>query len=477
MPAVLVVDDEVRSLDAIRRTIDEEFQVFTADSAGAATQIMENHPIHVLLCDQRMPEQTGVDFLKEARERWPDTVRIIISGYTDSEDIIDGINGGGIYQYILKPWMPDHLLDSVRRAAHAQAMQSQTSRLGVELRMSHSVMRVRSEQTLGQAKSVFGFDSIARAQGSPLEPICETAARVARYDLSVLLLGESGTGKELMARAIHYASPRADNAFVVENCAAIPDTLLESELFGHRRGAFTGAHEDRTGLFQRANGGTVFLDEIGETSPAFQVKLLRVLQEGEVRPVGAAHPIRVDVRVLAATNRDLEQRVHEGLFRQDLYYRIAQTTLTIPPLRERQGDIGPIAARLLQAVGLEMGHPAAELGADAMASLIAYHWPGNIRELRNELAQALALEDGSVLSARSFSPRVIHGPVAANVQQAAATGAQSGTLTERLNVIEAALLKETLLKHRWNKTRAAQELGLSRVGLRSKMRRFGLESA
>lgn len=477
LPAVLVVDDEVRSLDAIRRTIDEEFQVFTADGAAQARSIMEANQIHVILCDQRMPEQSGVDFLREVREQWPDTVRIIISGYTDSEDIIDGINSGGIYQYILKPWMPDHLLESVRRAADAQAMQSQTSRLSVELRVSPSVMRRRSAISQEQARNTFGFDSIARAEGSPLNQICDTASRVARYDLSVLLLGESGTGKELMARAIHYASPRAEKAFVVENCAAIPDTLLESELFGHRRGAFTGAHEDRVGLFQRANGGTVFLDEIGETSPAFQVRLLRVLQEGEVRPVGAPHPTPVNVRILAATNRDLEKRVSEGLFRQDLYYRIAQTTLTIPPLRERQGDIGPIAARLLQAVGLEMGHPAAELGADAMASLIAYHWPGNIRELRNELAQALALEDGSVLSARSFSPRVIHGPVAANVQQAAATGAQSGTLTERLNVIEAALLKETLLKHRWNKTRAAQELGLSRVGLRSKMRRFGLESA
>ncbi|MGH1358124.1 MAG: sigma-54-dependent transcriptional regulator [Burkholderiaceae bacterium] len=476
LPAVLVVDDEVRSLDAIRRTIDEEFQVFTADGAAQARSIMEANQIHVILCDQRMPEQSGVDFLREVREQWPDTVRIIISGYTDSEDIIDGINSGGIYQYILKPWMPDHLLESVRRAADAQAMQSQTSRLSVELRVSPSVMRRRSAISQEQARNTFGFDSIARAEGSPLNQICDTASRVARYDLSVLLLGESGTGKELMARAIHYASPRAEKAFVVENCAAIPDTLLESELFGHRRGAFTGAHEDRVGLFQRANGGTVFLDEIGETSPAFQVRLLRVLQEGEVRPVGAPHPTPVNVRILAATNRDLEKRVSEGLFRQDLYYRIAQTTLTIPPLRERQGDIGPIAARLLQAVGLEMGHPAAELGADAMASLIAYHWPGNIRELRNELAQALALEDGSVLSARSFSPRVIHGPVAANVQQAAATGAQSGTLTERLNVIEAALLKETLLKHRWNKTRAAQELGLSRVGLRSKMRRFGLES-
>jgi len=291
----------------------------------------------------------------------------------------------------------------------------------------------------------------------------------------VLVQGESGTGKELLARAMHYASPRAAGAFVVENCAALTDTLLESELFGHKRGAFTGAFDDHVGLFQRADGGTIFLDEIGETSPAFQLRLLRVLQEGEVRPVGATRVVPVDVRVIAATHRDLEQRVREGLFREDLYYRIACVTLTVPPLRERSGDIGPIARRVLGDVAPALGRPQARLGDDALAALLAYPWPGNIREMRNEVSRAVALSDGDQIGAAAFSSRVLQGQAGRSVQAQSAQLPLSGTLAERLDAVEAMLLRETLLRHRWNKTRAALELGLSRVGLRGKLKRFGLE--
>lgn len=479
LPTVLVVDDEVRSQETMRRTLDEDFTVYTASNADEARERLERTDISVILCDQRMPGLTGVLFLKEVRERWPDTVRIVISGYTDSEDIIAGINEAGIYQYILKPWIPDHLLATVRNAVEAQTLQRDTNRLHLELRSSTPVLRQRATAKLTQARSIFDFDRIERAPGSPLDAVCEVAVRVARYDLSVLVLGESGTGKELLARAVHYASPRAAGAFVVENCAAIPDTLLESELFGHKRGAFTGAYEDHPGLFQRANGGTVFLDEIGETSPAFQVRLLRVLQEREVRPVGAAHSVPVDVRVVAATHRDLEQRVSEGLFREDLYYRIAGVSITVPPLRERAGDIAPIARRLVHEVGVELGRPGATLSDEALACLMGYPWPGNIRELRNEIARAIALSDDDVVGAQAFSLRVLHGQAGlATASQAGANAAalpRSGTLSERLDAIEAMVLRETLLRHRWNKTRAATELGLSRVGLRGKMARFGLE--
>jgi len=478
LPRVLVVDDEVRSQDAIRRTLDEDFCVLTASTADEARQQLERHEVSVILCDQRMPGQTGVVFLKEVRERWPDTVRIVISGYTDSEDIIAGINDAGIYQYVLKPWAPDHLLGTVRTAAEAQTLQRSMNRLDVELRTSTAVLRQRAAHKLERAQRVFDFDRIERSPGSPLDAVCEMAARVARYDLSVLVLGESGSGKELLARAMHYASPRAGAAFVVENCAAIPDSLLESELFGHKRGSFTGAYEDHPGLFQRAHNGTVFLDEIGETSPAFQVRLLRVLQEGEVRPVGGARAIPVDVRVIAATHRDLEQRVHDGQFREDLYYRIAGVSLTVPPLRERPGDIAPIAQRLLQDVSAELGRPGVRWSEEAMACLMSYPWPGNVRELRNEIARAIALSDSDRIGARCFSARVLRGqagPHAAGAGPQAATLPASGTLSERLDAIEAMMLRETLLRHRWNKTRAAKELGLSRVGLRGKLQRFGLE--
>lgn len=313
-----------------------------------------------------------------------------------------------------------------------------------------------------------------RTGDAQIDSVVEKIRRVLDRDIPILILGETGTGKELLARAIHMASPRLSAPFVVENCAALADTLLESELFGHKRGSFTGAVEDHVGLFQRAHGGTVFLDEIGETTPAFQVKLLRVLQEGEVRPVGAPRPVPVDVRVIAATHRDLEAEVAAGRFREDLYYRIATVTLGMPALRERPGDIVPIAESLLADVAAELARPPAALDDDARAVLMGYGWPGNIRELRNELARALALGDEPVLQARGFSRRLLGGHTP---RPAAAALPDSGTLQERLDAIEALVLREVMLRHRWNKTKAAAELGLSRMGLRAKLVRFGLEGA
>jgi len=476
LPLVLVVDDETRSLDSIRRNLEEDFRILTASSADEARGLLALHEVSVILCDQRMPGTSGVKFLKEVREVWPDTVRIIISGYTDSQDIIAGINDAGIYQYVLKPWVPEHLLATVSKATEARSLQMQTQRLNLELRTSTPVLRRRGTESLATARATFDFDSLERSENSPLNAVCEMAARVARYDLAVLVTGESGTGKELLARGIHYASPRCERAFVMENCAAMTDTLLESELFGHKRGAFTGAFEDHVGLFQRADGGTIFLDEIGDTSPAFQVKLLRVLQEGEVRPVGASRPVLVNVRVISATHRDLEQDVRSGRFREDLYYRIAGITLSVPPLRERSADILPIADLLLVRAGQELGRPDVRFASDVRANLLAYPWPGNIRELKNEIYRAVALSDGLTVSASTLSQRVLHGqPGMVTPQQQGSGLPQGGTLQERLDAIEAVILRETLLRLRWNKTHAARELGLSRVGLRQKLARFGLE--
>ncbi|NML15717.1 sigma-54-dependent transcriptional regulator [Azohydromonas caseinilytica] len=480
LPVVLVVDDEARSREAMRRTLDEEFHILEASQAEEARALMERHEVAVILCDQRMPGVSGVEFLKEARQRWPEAVRIIVSGYTDSEDIITGLNEAGIHQYVLKPWVPDALLATVRAAAETRTLQRSLQRLDVDLRTATPVLRQRRSEALARARAVFDFERIERAPGSPLDGVCAMAERLARYDLPVLVLGESGTGKELLARAMHYASPRAAQPFVTENCAAIADTLLESELFGHKRGAFTGAYDDHPGLFQRAHGGTIFLDEIGETSPAFQVKLLRVLQEGEVRPVGSATPVPVDVRVIAATHRDLEAEVRAGRFRQDLYYRVAGVTLSVPPLRERLGDIAPIAQRLLHDVGLELGRTALRFADDVAPVLLGYPWPGNIRELRNEIRRAAALSDEDIVPARLFSLKVLHGQ--AGVSAASGNGhangvalPASGTLAQRLEAMEAMLLREVMLRLRWNKTHAARELGLSRVGLRAKLLRFGLE--
>jgi two-component system response regulator HupR/HoxA len=351
LPAVLVVDDEVRSQEALRRTLEEDFDVLCASSAAEGMEILEREmstaAVRIVLCDQRMPGMTGVQFLKEVRHRWPDVVRIILSGYTDAEDIITGVNEAGIWQYLLKPWQPEQLLLTLQRAAEVWRLQQENQRLSLDLRTAEPVLKKRVQSKFDKAKHAFGLSSFIRQRGSPLNDICEMIERVAPFDLAVLVTGESGTGKEMVARAIHYESRRAERPFITENCGALPDTLLESELFGYKRGAFTGAVEDRVGLFQQADGGTLFLDEIGETSPAFQVKLLRVLQEGEFRPLGSNRPVHVDVRVIAATNRDLEEDVRTGRFREDLYYRLATISLHVPPLRERPMDLPLLARRLL----------------------------------------------------------------------------------------------------------------------------------
>ncbi|HUN92981.1 MAG TPA: sigma-54 dependent transcriptional regulator [Burkholderiaceae bacterium] len=474
---VLVVDDERHSVDAIRRTLEDHFAVDVAYSADEAQALLEGTADatlpDVILCDQRMPGTTGIEFLKAVRDRWPEIVRIVVSGYTDAEDIVAGVNEAGIHRYVLKPWMPDQLVAIVAEAVDAKRLQYDVRRIDLELRAGTRALRRRVRERQEAIELHHEFDRLVRSSDSPLDEVCRVAQRVSRFDLNILIQGESGTGKELLARAIHHASPRSSRAFVVENCAALPDTLLESELFGHKRGAFTGAYQDHTGLFQRADGGTIFLDEIGDTSPAFQVKLLRVLQEGEVRPIGASQSIALDVRVIAASHRDLEAEVRGGRFREDLYYRLSGVTLTLPPLRERLADVAVLAQALLEQAAGELGLPCLGFAPDALACITTYPWPGNIRELRNEIQRGLALSDGGPVSAAVLSPRILRG--GAGETLAVPIVPQSGTLQQRLDAIEAALLKEALLRHRWNKTQAAKELGLSRVGLRQKLVRFGLE--
>ena len=475
LPRILIVDDEVRSLEALRRTLEEDFTVFTVGGAEEALGVLGREFVQVVLCDQRMPGMSGVEFLTRVRDEWPDVVRIIISGYTDAEDIIAGINRAGIWQYLMKPWQPGQLLLTLKGAAELYRLQQDHQRLSVELRDSPRELQQRVDTKRAQVRAISGFEKIARTPQSPLNQVCALAARYAPHDLSILITGESGTGKELLARAIHYASTRGDKAFVVENCGALPDTLLESELFGHKRGAYTGAYEDRIGLFQQADGGTIFLDEIGETSPAFQVKLLRALQEGEIRPLGSPRPLSVNVRAIAATNRDLEQDVRDGRFREDLYYRLAAVTLHMPSLRERPADIPLIASGLLERGQAQLHRKVKGFTDEAMDCLCAYRWPGNVRELSNEILRMLALVDGEWLGAELLSKRVL---IAAGEEsqegELSLLAGFTGDLKERMEQLEARLIKEVLIRHRWNKTHAAAELGLSRVGLRSKLARYGL---
>lgn len=486
LPAILVIDDEVRSQEALRRTLEEDFEVLCASGAAEGMEILEKEQptaaIRIVLCDQRMPGTTGVQFLREVRSRWPDIVRIILSGYTDAEDIITGVNEAGIWQYLLKPWQPDQLLLTLQRAAEVWRLQQENQRLTLDLRTAEPVLKRQVDSKQEKVKSTFGLAGFIRAPGSPINAVCEMVGRVAPFDLSVMVTGESGTGKEMIARAIHYESRRASKAFITENCGALPDTLLESELFGYKRGAFTGAVEDRVGLFQQADGGTLFLDEIGETSPAFQVKLLRVLQEGEFRPLGSNRPLSVDVRVIAATNRDLEEDVRTGRFREDLYYRLATIALHVPPLRERPMDLPLLAARLLDSSSRALGKPAEGFTKEALACMAAYRWPGNVRQLQNEILRMVALSTTPQLGADLLSPRVLR-PSVGDSDQAGPdndlnwAAGLSGNLKERMDQLELNVLKEAMVRLRWNKSRAARELGLSRVGLRAKLLRHGLEQA
>jgi len=474
-PTVLLVDDEPLSLETMARILDEQFEIRTAETATQAEQILADDWVQVVVSDQRMPGTTGVELLAAVRERWPDVVRIIISGYTDAEDIIDGINRAGIYQYITKPWHPDNLLLTVGNACRLYQLQRENERLSLETRMTAASLERRLAEQRGRLKQSFRFDAIVRAADSPLNDLCDQVARFAAYDIPVLLTGESGTGKELFARALHYNSPRADKPFVAENCGALPDQLLESELFGHRRGAFTGAVADHVGLFEQADGGTIFLDEIGDVSPAFQVKLLRVLQEGEVRPVGSQQRRRVDVRVVAATNRDLEQEITAGRFRADLYYRLAGVTLHLPPLRDRPGDIDPICERLLADAARGFGLRAGAVTNEAMELLLRYDWPGNVRELQNEIQRMLVMSDGAgSLGPELVSDRILAQPNPSTDDLSSGASSNAATLKDRVEALEIRLLRDSLRRHGGNKTRVADELGISRVGLRSKLERYAL---
>ncbi len=476
LASILVVDDEVHSVESLKRILSEDFDVHTATDVQAARYIMAREWIQVILCDQRMPDMTGVEFLTQVREQWPDVVRIILSGYTDADDIIEAVNKAGIYQYLSKPLHPERLIHELKNAVKLFHLQRQNEQLSIELKFKPSTLKESLEAKYRALQAHFAYDkSIIRSPNSCMNKICDTIGTIAPYDINVLITGESGTGKELCARALHYNSLRKDGPFVAQNCAALPDELLESELFGHKRGAFTGAVEDRVGLFELADGGTIFLDEIGDTSAAFQVKLLRVLQEGEIRPLGNNRRRHINVRVIAATNCKLVEAVRSGDFRDDLYYRLATMTIEMPPLRQRPEDIIPLALHLLDQAMTTLAKRVKGFTAEALDCLQSYHWPGNVRELQNEIKRMLVLANEDYLSAELISAHVLHATPVEDESDMNFISGIEGTLKQRVETLEARILKETLIRNRWNKTRAAEELGLSRVGLRSKLERYGLQ--
>ncbi len=456
--AILIVDDEPRVLDALEAVLAADFRVLRAGGGPEALRALAADEVAVIVTDYRMPEMTGVELLRRSQEVAPDALRIVLTAYTDVDSLMDAINTGRIYHFVAKPWDPKELALVVRRAAERYHLARENDRLRDELELALNTLRREAAEARERPLS---FDRLVGA-ATGLKAAVDLARKVLDADTTVLLLGETGTGKELFARLLHDNGPRARRRFVAQNCGALPESLLESELFGHVRGAFTGATAERKGLFEEADGGTIFLDEIGETSPAMQLRLLRVLQEGEIRRVGASAGRRVDVRVIAATNADLEAEVAAGRFRKDLYYRLNVFPIRLPPLRERSGDVPPLAEHFLRIYRQRARRAVAGIAPEAMQALRTYPWPGNVRELENEIERAVALaDDGQVLGPAHLSERIRNG------SPAPAGPVTLGEAVERLK----RRMIEDALRECGSKTRAAERLGLSRQSLQQMLRR------
>lgn len=450
-PRVLVIDDEAglrHTLELILR--DEGCEVLTAPDGEDGFRIAMADTPELILCDIRMPRLDGLGFIDRYRQEGGKALIILMSAYGTIDTAIEGMRRGA-YDYISKPFDADQVILSLRKAQEREALRREVRRLRAQ---------IDGEQ---------GFEAVI-GQAPSFREVLGVASRVAAYPTTVLLTGESGTGKEAVARAIHKSSPRASNPFVAINCGAIPENLLESELFGHEKGAFTGAERAREGLFSEADGGTLFLDEIGELPQSLQVKLLRVLQERRVRPVGGSREREVDVRVIAATARDLADEVATNRFREDLYYRVNVVHLHLPPLRTRREDVPLLAQYFLQRNAERLGVSAGPIEPEVMSLLVRYTWPGNVRELENVLERALVLSGGEIAS----------GHLPEHVQTATspfriASDGDDLSVKRRLPALERELIARALGRTEGNRTRAAELLELSTRALTYKIQEYELD--
>jgi two-component system response regulator HydG len=447
---VLVVDDESGILDTLRILFRSEgYDVAVASSGRAAMTALEEERPDLVLSDIRMPGSTGLDVLSRVRELDPELPVILMTAQASLSSAIRAVNEGA-YHYIQKPFANDELLAICRRAVEARQLKVENRRLKKEIR--------RRDRSL---------DGRPIGRSRPFTEVVELAETVAPTDSTVLISGESGTGKEVVAQYIHRLSDRADGPFLSINCGALPESLLESELFGHTKGSFTGAVKDRDGLLVAAHGGTFFLDEIGEMSPATQVKVLRAIQEREVIPVGATQAVPVDVRIIAATNRDLEEELRKGTFRTDLYYRLNVIQLRLPPLRDRREDIDLLARHFLERLAEREGSAPRELADETLEALRHYDWPGNVRELENALERAAVVAGGGILAPDSLPERVVERPEVRLVDEASPPN-------PTMEVIERAYIHWVLEAEGGNKTRAAEVLGIDPSTLYRKLNRYGL---
>lgn len=442
---ILLVDDEVNILKVLSAILKKNgYDVYTARAAEEAVDKIAKLSSDTIITDYKLPGMSGAELLDVLKEKGCRIPVIMLTAYGTIEKAVDAMRRGA-FNYLTKPVNPDELLTVVREAVEKHHLLLENMDLKSQLRERHSY------------KNIIGKSHV-------MQDIFNLIETVSKSNSNVLITGESGTGKELVARAIHYESARTNGPFIPIDCAALPEELLESELFGHEKGSFTGAYGQKIGQIELANGGTIFLDEIGELSPNIQKKFLRFLQERDILRVGGKSRIKVDVRIIAATNRDLELEVKKGSFREDLFYRLNVVTVNIPPLRERKEDIPLLAGRFLGKFNEANNKAIAALDSEVMNAFMEYDWPGNIRELENIIERAVVLCPSDIITMK-YLPRLIREIHAADSR----TG-------EELNLMETEkkLLLSALEKTSWNQTRAAEIPGISRKQLRTKMRHHGL---
>ncbi|KEO55987.1 sigma-54-dependent transcriptional regulator [Thioclava pacifica] len=474
-PAILLVDDEPHSLQSMRMALEDEFEILTASGAEEAMGVLEEEWVQVIFCDQRMPGRSGVEFLTEVRERWPETVRIVITGYTDSASMVAAINEAGIHQFIAKPWHPEQLLAAARQAAKMFQLARENERLTLEMRFLNSTTETRVEKRRRALRDGMGFETILRAPNSSMNAAVALARQFASFDVPVLMTGEPGTGKAQMARAMHYGSLRSEKPFYEVNISGMPEDLAMVELFGAKRGVLPGGVA-RIGLAQKADRGTLYLAGIEKASPALQLALHRMLREGTISPMGGQETVATSLRLIAGASVDLRPLVADGSFRADLYYALSLGEIAVPPLRARRGDVALLAQSILSEMSSAHGKPVMGFDAAALDFLENYDWPGNLRELTNEVTRMLIFAQESSLGAELISRHILQAAPSEEGADRAAEDVMTaeGTLKDRIELIEMRILRETLTRNRWNKSRAAAELGLSRVGLRAKLERYGI---
>jgi len=442
---ILIVEDEETLASSLKRVFTREgYSVDVAEDAEKGLKLIEKNSYDVIITDIILPGISGIELLRKIKEKEPDQLVIIITAYASVETAVEALRAGA-YDYVIKPIIHQEIKQIVRNALRQKALQRENILLRREIERHYDLSHI-----IGESPEI--------------KKIINEVKKIASAKSNVLLLGETGTGKELIARAIHFGSPRAERPFIPINCSAIPENLLESELFGHVRGAFTGAVTSKKGLFEEANGGTVFLDEIGDLSPSLQAKLLRVLEEQEIRPIGSNQTTKVDIRFISATNKDLAMLVKEGRFREDLYYRINVITIQLPPLRERGNDVELLARFFVQKYSKEHGKNVNKIDNEALKLLKAYHWPGNIRELQNIIESAVLVSEDEVIK-KEHLPEVLFDKKDSFFEEA---------LQRKLSIEDYTKAFILTYQNQYTEQQLSEMLGITRKSLWEKRKRWGL---